>query len=238
MFYVCEKEGKYYVATQVWAWAYENGAVKSPTPVASYKSKGEAYAAVREKNSNRFPVAPSPPIPSLAPNKPQPSRTNSPSAPPAPQPDKAAAESRPKRNLREMTDYVDPSTLYEGPSYSERIINKHKYTKTEYQPVYKSRDQVFQEAIRELCDRYLMHVKFKGGVAFITTVSGEWQFRYNDRPILLFHSNEFKSKRGGDLHNQNMRFYSPVDVIRYIRFHDRERAERLLSEEDENNEPV
>ena len=52
MFYVCEKEGKYYVATQVWAWAYENGAVKSPTPVASYKSKGEAYAAVQKLNES------------------------------------------------------------------------------------------------------------------------------------------------------------------------------------------
>ena len=101
--------------------------------------------------------------------------------------------------------------------------------------MYKSRDEVFQDAIQELCDRYLMHVKFKGGIAFITTISGEWQFRYNDRPILLFHTNAFKSKGKGDLHNQNMRFYSPVDVIRYIRFHERERTERLMSECEEND---
>lgn len=233
MYYVCKKNSKYYVPTATWTWAYENGAIASPVPVASYETWEQAIAAANTMNKGaappKFSQSPSE-RPTGAPGK----RPYN-SAPSPGESSRADTEGRQRRNLREVTDYVDPSTFYEGPSYSDRILQKHSRGKTRYQPVYKSRDEVFQDAIQELCDRYLMHVKFKGGIAFITTISGEWQFRYNDRPILLFHTNAFKSKGKGDLHNQNMRFYSPVDVIRYIRFHERERTERLMSECEEND---
>lgn len=134
----------------------------------------------------------------------------------------------------EVRDYVDPNEYYGYRPLSEKIIRKHESTKSRYTSVYKSKDAVFQDAITELCDQYKMHAKFKGGIAFITTLSGEWQFRYSDRPIQLFHSNAFKGR--GDLHNQNIRFYSPVDVIRYIYFHERDRMKRLMSDTDEKNE--
>lgn len=136
-------------------------------------------------------------------------------------------------NRKEVQDYVDPSEYYGYRPYGERILRKHENTKTRYKSIYKSKDAIFQDALTELCDRYKMHVRFKGGIAFVTTIAGEWQFRYNDRPIQLFHSNSLKGK--GDLHNQNIRFYSPVDVIRYIYFHEKNRLQREMADLEENN---
>ncbi len=136
-------------------------------------------------------------------------------------------------NRKEVQDYVDPNEYYGYRPFGEKIIRRHENTKTRYKSVYKSKDAVFQDALTELCDRYKMHIKFKGGVAFVTTISGEWQFRYNDRPIQLFHSNSKKGK--GDLHNQRIRFYSPIDVIRYIYFHEGDREKRLMTDPEEKD---
>lgn len=145
-----------------------------------------------------------------------------------------AAKPAAPANRKEPQDYIDPNEYYGQRPFGEKIIRKHANTKERYRSIYKSKDALFQDAITELCDRYKIHVRFKGGVAFITTISGEWQFRYNDRPIQLFHSNFFKGK--GNLHNQRIRFYSPVDVIRYIYFHEKNRIERLMDDSNEENE--
>lgn len=141
--------------------------------------------------------------------------------------------SSPSARRKEPQDYVDPNEYYGHRPLSEKIIRKHENTKERYKSIYNSKDEVFQDALTELCDRYKMHIKFKGGVAFVTTIAGEWQFRYNDRPIQLFHSNSKKGK--GDLHNQRIRFYSPLDVIRYIYFHEGDREKRLMTDPEEKD---
>lgn len=108
--------------------------------------------------------------------------------------------------------------------------------------------EVIAQAIRVFCDQLGMCAEIKGGTVLITTISGEWFFAYNDRPITLHHKNaDQRTYLDGTpcpqrYHVQKKEFYSPAHAICYIAGHDKpvnilEREMERLREEGflENN---
>jgi hypothetical protein len=97
----------------------------------------------------------------------------------------------------------------------------------------KSKDLIMREQITKICEEYGMHAEFNSGLAFITTVAGEWFFAYNDRPIKLRHKNyELRAGRSAKslnfYHDQNYTFPSPLHVLKYIYGHERDETERIM----------
>lgn len=96
-----------------------------------------------------------------------------------------------------------------------------------------SKSELISRAIVAYCERLGIHAEVKGGVAYITTMSGEWFFTYNDRPIVLHHKNaEKRYDWKGNLlknnyHTQEQKFYSPAHALAYIAIHDK--PERALA---------
>lgn len=129
---------------------------------------------------------------------------------------------------RRSTSEIMESFVYGGKTDpTPLILPKGRYT-----PTYRSKEEAVRASLTHICDQYQIHVKFKSGVATVTTAAGEWFFRYNDRPIQLFHKNGTEGAINPKVavHNQNLRFYSPVDVLRYIMLHDLKRTSRLLDD--------
>lgn len=96
-----------------------------------------------------------------------------------------------------------------------------------------SKNDVVSKAIVAYCEKLGIYAEAKAGVAYITTVAGEWYFTYNDRPIVLHHKNAEKrydihgNEKRDQYHIQKQRFYSPAHALAYIAIHDR--PERALA---------
>lgn len=90
----------------------------------------------------------------------------------------------------------------------------------------KPKSEIIGKQIQLFCEDLGMHAEIIGGKAFITTISGEWYFTYNDRPITLKHKNSemrFYSdgtRKNNLYHTQPKVFYSPAHAIIYIARHD------------------
>ena len=82
----------------------------------------------------------------------------------------------------------------------------------------KSKSEIIGAQLTNIARQYGMHVKIDSGLACVTTAAGEWFFRYNDRPIVLRHRNALGSD---GYHRQEQVFYSPVEALSYIYFHER-----------------
>jgi hypothetical protein len=99
----------------------------------------------------------------------------------------------------------------------------------------KTKDEIMRAELTYICEQYGMHLRFKSGLVYVTTVSGEWYFAYNDRPIKLRHKNHVEKyvslgKRYDNYHLQNKTFPSPLHVILYIRSHELWLKNHLLNE--------
>lgn len=96
-----------------------------------------------------------------------------------------------------------------------------------------SKNDIVSKAIVAYCEKLGIHAECKAGVAYITTVAGEWYFTYNDRPIVLHHKNAEKRydshgrEKKNQYHIQEQKFYSPAHALAYIAIHDR--PERALA---------
>ncbi len=96
-----------------------------------------------------------------------------------------------------------------------------------------SKNDIVSKAIVAYCEKLGIHAEAKAGVAYITTVAGEWYFTYNDRPIILHHKNAEKrydahgKEKKNQYHIQEQKFYSPAHALAYIAIHDR--PERALA---------
>lgn len=96
-----------------------------------------------------------------------------------------------------------------------------------------SKNDIVSKAIVAYCEKLGIHAETKAGVAYITTVAGEWYFTYNDRPIVLHHKNAEKrydahgNEKKNQYHIQEQKFYSPAHALAYIAIHDR--PERALA---------
>ena len=80
-----------------------------------------------------------------------------------------------------------------------------------------SKSEIIGHQLENIGHQYGMNIKTNGGTAYVTTVAGEWIFRYNDRPIVLNHRNTLK-KDG--YHLQPIKFSTPVAALSYIYHHD------------------
>lgn len=101
-----------------------------------------------------------------------------------------------------------------------------------------SKGEVVARAIIAYCESLGIHAEVKTGIAYITTISGEWYFTYNDRPIILHHKNSEKrydkqgNLRKNQYHIQKQKFYSPAHALAYIALHDKpERALVIAAEQ-------
>ena len=101
-----------------------------------------------------------------------------------------------------------------------------------------SKNDIVSKAIVAYCEKLGIHAEVKAGVAYITTVAGEWYFTYNDRPIVLHHKNAEKRydaqghEKKSQYHIQEQKFYSPAHALAYIAIHDRpERALAIAAEQ-------
>lgn len=101
-----------------------------------------------------------------------------------------------------------------------------------------SKNDIVSKAIVAYCEKLGIHAEVKAGVAYITTVAGEWYFTYNDRPIVLHHKNAEKRydargrEKKNQYHIQEQKFYSPAHALAYIAIHDRpERALAIAAEQ-------
>ena len=98
-----------------------------------------------------------------------------------------------------------------------------------------SKAEIMRAQIKALSEQYGMHVEFHGSMAYVTTIAGEWYFDYNDRPIQLRHKNanprlDRNGKPLGYYHVQHYRFHAPLQVLAYIRNHERLEVERMMGE--------
>lgn len=96
---------------------------------------------------------------------------------------------------------------------------------------YRSKLDIMQEQLIRVGERYGMHINIKGGVAYVTTICGEWFFSINDRPIRIHHKNIEKYGEG-HYHVQDMTFPSPSHALVYIRHHEQAAIKRLFEEFD------
>lgn len=101
-----------------------------------------------------------------------------------------------------------------------------------------SKNDIVSKAIVAYCEKLGIHAETKAGVAYITTVAGEWYFTYNDRPIVLHHKNAEKrydahgNEKKNQYHIQEQKFYSPAHALAYIAIHDcPERALAIAAEQ-------
>ena len=89
-----------------------------------------------------------------------------------------------------------------------------------------SRNEIISGAIRSYCEQLGLAAEVKNGAVYITTVSGEWFFTINDRPITLHHKNneQWYDAQGNPqkavYHIQDTTFSSPAHAISYIAIHD------------------
>jgi hypothetical protein len=102
--------------------------------------------------------------------------------------------------------------------------------------VKKSKLEIMREQIKRLSEEYGMHAEFHGSRVYITTVAGEWYFDYNNRPIRLRHKNaeKWRDRNGkliGHFHTQPYQFHAPLQVLAYIRNHERLEVQRSLETE-------
>lgn len=93
----------------------------------------------------------------------------------------------------------------------------------------KSRREILQDALLALAERHNIHISFKGTMAYVTTIAGEWYFNFTDtsREIKLHHKNYKKITDAngnwipGYFHIQEQQFTSPLSVVSYIAKHEK-----------------
>jgi len=100
----------------------------------------------------------------------------------------------------------------------------------------RSKSEIMREQINILSEEYGMHAEFHGSMVYISTIAGEWYFDYNDRPIRLRHKNAEKrldryGKPIGHYHAQPYQFHAPLQVLAYIRNHERLEVRRSMDTE-------
>lgn len=98
---------------------------------------------------------------------------------------------------------------------------------------YKSKAETMREQLVAVSKQYGLHAEVVGGMAYITTIAGEWYFNYNDRPIKLHHKNaETRYDRDGNptgqYHTQPMIFHAPLQALTYIRNHEQAEIKRQM----------
>ena len=100
----------------------------------------------------------------------------------------------------------------------------------------RSKSEIMCEQIILLSEEYGMHAEIRGSIISITTIAGEWYFDYNDRPILLRHKSSEKrldhhGKPRSKYHVQPNQFHAPLQVLAFIRNHERMAIKRSMDEE-------
>ena len=99
----------------------------------------------------------------------------------------------------------------------------------------RNKAEIMCEQIMLLSEEYGMHAEIRGTIVSITTIAGEWYFDFNERPILLRHkSTEKRLDRHGNprskYHVQPNQFHAPLQVLAFIRNHERMAVKRLMEE--------
>ena len=129
-------------------------------------------------------------------------------------------------------DYLDPN-LSEV-IYSNTDINGKTPSKSNriYDPSVSNIALLGRQVIK-LCNKYDLYCHIIDETAYILTSAGSWKFRYDERPITLYHLNS-KSMHGGkkniDYHIQGSDLYSPLEVIVFIIKHDSAVINKTLNE--------